>query len=58
MKTAVYKIGFIVVFIAMVLLGLRLIGWLDVHSSRFFAVMLLAGLICGALVRGMFGKAE
>ena len=58
MKAAIYKMAFIALFISVAMLGLKQLGWVDLHSSRFFAVMLVIGLICGAMVRGMFGNTE
>ena len=58
MKVSVYKFGFIAVFMSVAMIGLKLMGWVDLHSSRFYAVMLMIGLICGALMRGLFGRLE
>ncbi|GHD99764.1 hypothetical protein U879_06120 [Defluviimonas sp. 20V17] len=58
MRAAFYKLGFIAAFVSLAMIGLKQAGWLDLQSMRFYAVMLVIGLICGALVRGLFGRVE
>ena len=58
MRTAILKLGFIVVFLAAAALIGRSYGLMELQGLQFFLVMGLIGGAGGILVRVLFGKPE
>ena len=57
MKTAVYKLVFLGVFILVTVLAARQFGYLKVGTLSFYLVMGVIGVAAGVGLRTIFGKA-
>ena len=58
MKTAVYKLVFLGVFILVTVLAARHFGYLKVGTPAFYLVMGVIGVVAGLGLRTIFGKAS
>lgn len=58
MKTAVYKLVFLGVFIVVAILLARHFGMLKVGTPAFYVVMGAIGIAAGVTLRGLFGREE